>query len=79
MNEIVTKVIIDREICKGCGLCAEVCPHTLIYIALDEINAKGYQPAVFVDPEGNCTSCALCATVCPDIAITVYAEEKQKS
>jgi 2-oxoglutarate ferredoxin oxidoreductase subunit delta len=79
MNEIVSKVIIDREMCKGCGLCAEACPHALIHIALDEINAKGYQPAVFGDPEDKCTSCALCAIVCPDIAITVYAEEKQKS
>jgi 2-oxoglutarate ferredoxin oxidoreductase subunit delta len=78
MTKAIVKVVIDREMCKGCALCAEACPHQLIQIALDEINAKGYQPAVYSDPEGKCTSCALCAIMCPDVAITIYAEEKTK-
>jgi 2-oxoglutarate ferredoxin oxidoreductase subunit delta len=79
MSKGVLKVVIDREMCKGCGLCVEACPHGLIHILLDEMNAKGYQPAAYSDPEGKCTSCAMCAMMCPDIAITIYAEEKSKA
>ncbi len=69
------KVEIDRERCKGCHICIEVCPSG--NLTVDEaLNKKGYRPARF-DPEGGekkkgCTGCAMCATVCPDVAIEVY-------
>lgn len=67
----MSRIVIDEGRCKGCGLCTHVCPHDLVHVAA-HFNAKGYQPAEFIDPEGQCTGCANCATMCPDLAITVY-------
>ncbi len=36
------------------------------------MNALGYRPAVFADPEGRCKGCKICAEMCPDICIEVY-------
>jgi len=44
----------------------------------DHYNAKGYRPAMLVDPETRCTGCTLCAMICPDAVITVYREVKVK-
>jgi 2-oxoglutarate ferredoxin oxidoreductase subunit delta len=65
------RVVIDEEMCKGCGLCTTVCPYDLIQMAT-HYNAKGYRPAMLSDPEGRCTGCTLCAMICPDAVITVF-------
>ncbi len=75
------KIVIDKEACKGCGLCTGVCPKGQIEISND-LNKKGYYPAQFKeenckDDERECTGCALCALTCPDIAIEVYKEKKK--
>ncbi len=67
------RVIIDSERCKGCELCVSVCSKGGLRMA-DVYNAKGYRPAVWINPQDACTGCALCATICPDTAITVYRE-----
>jgi 2-oxoglutarate ferredoxin oxidoreductase subunit delta len=73
------RVLIDIELCKGCGLCVEACPRGLIQIEKYTLNTKGHHPARFHDPEGQCTSCTFCAIMCPDIAITVYKPDQKKS
>jgi 2-oxoglutarate ferredoxin oxidoreductase subunit delta len=69
------KIQIDRERCKGCQLCMEVCPSHRIGVD-EELNKKGYVPARFEEEakedEKGCTGCAQCATVCPEVAIEVY-------
>ena len=65
------KIKIDRERCKGCGLCVPVCPESVISIS-PKSNSKGLFPAEPVNP--GCTGCCLCATVCPDCAIEVYRD-----
>ncbi|HLF27773.1 MAG TPA: 4Fe-4S dicluster domain-containing protein [Anaerolineae bacterium] len=65
------RIVVDVERCKGCELCTTVCPKDLITMA-ETFNAKGYRPAVLVDPNRACTGCAICAVICPDAAITVY-------
>ena len=67
------RIVIDAERCKGCELCRSACPQDVIKLA-DDLNSKGYRPAVLLDPEHKCTGCALCAVVCPDACITVYRE-----
>jgi 2-oxoglutarate ferredoxin oxidoreductase subunit delta len=76
------KIEIDRERCKGCGLCILVCPKHKIEIS-DLLNAKGYYPARsqeenVPDDKRECTGCALCAITCPDVAIEVYRETKKE-
>ncbi len=63
------KVIIDKERCKGCGLCISVCPKKILSLSKDR-NKKGFHYAV-TKKEG-CTGCASCATICPDVVIEVY-------
>lgn len=54
---------IERNLCKGCKLCVEFCPHHCIAIGSD-INILGYQFAKFVKPE--CTACGFCFYMCPE-------------
>ena len=67
------RIVIDAERCKGCELCASVCPHQAIHMS-ENFNAKGYRPAELDDAHAECTGCATCAVICPDAAITVYRE-----
>ncbi len=67
-------IVINETRCKGCTLCATACPKSIIEMANGRVNAKGYIPAVLVDPDGQCTGCTLCALVCPDVCITVYRD-----
>lgn len=63
-------VQIDREFCKGCGLCVRICPKKVLVIS-DHFNTRGYYPAR-VAKEADCIGCGFCAQVCPDVAISVY-------
>lgn len=72
----MSRIVINEDRCKGCGLCTLACPFGLVRIA-DHFNAKGYRPAEQVDPDGKCTACTNCALMCPDVAITVYRTPKK--
>ena len=66
------KIVLEvkEELCKGCGLCVEVCDRGKLQLD-DRPNKQGVQPAV-VCPGVDCTGCCDCATICPDAAIEIY-------
>jgi 2-oxoglutarate ferredoxin oxidoreductase subunit delta len=66
MTEALKKkkaIIINREFCKGCGICVAFCPEKVLELDDDE-------KAVVVAQE-KCTACGLCERLCPDIAIEI--------
>lgn len=66
----MAKVIIDKNACKGCGLCVTACPKGILHLSETEINAKGYSPVTISDM-ALCIGCASCARICPDIIFTI--------
>lgn len=65
----MAKAIFNEALCKGCGLCASVCPKKIVALK-QTLNSKGYHPAGLTD-ETKCIGCAFCATMCPDCVIKV--------
>ena len=69
------KHIIDLERCKGCGLCVNFCPKSVLEIT-GKVNAKGHFPVFQARPE-DCIHCTICCIVCPDVAISIVELEDQ--
>jgi 2-oxoglutarate ferredoxin oxidoreductase subunit delta len=66
---------IDRERCKGCGLCVGACPEQILRLA-DEFNRQGQHFSECIDLD-RCTACMSCAIMCPDSAIQIWRFLKQ--
>jgi 2-oxoglutarate ferredoxin oxidoreductase subunit delta len=60
-------VEINRDLCKGCGICIAFCPKEVL--ELDE-----HEKAVVRRLE-DCNACGLCELRCPDIAVEVKKAE----
>lgn len=69
----MNRVTFNKQLCKGCGLCVDSCPKKILVLNKNEINAKGYHPAMITDQEA-CIACAMCAMMCPDVVIKVEKE-----
>ena len=61
---------INREWCKGCGICVAFCPKDVL-----ELDDKGKAVAVRL---GECIACRMCELRCPDLAVEVIIEEKKE-
>ncbi len=66
----MAKLTIRTDLCKGCGLCVDACPKSVLSLAMDKINQKGLHPVEAVEEE-KCIGCGFCATMCPDCIIKV--------
>ncbi len=68
------EIVINAELCKGCGYCANFCPQDCIVMS-DKFNSKGYFIPDITEPD-KCNGCAICGQLCPDFAIEVYRYQK---
>ena len=67
-NEIEAEAItseVDPDLCKSCGICAEVCPYNAI-----TVDKKRKLPAHVATAA--CAGCGTCAAECPFGAITMH-------
>jgi 2-oxoglutarate ferredoxin oxidoreductase subunit delta len=60
--------LIDKEWCKGCGICIHFCPKNVL-----EFDEHGKARAA--RPE-DCIACKLCELRCPDLAIQIIEEQE---
>lgn len=58
-----TDIVINKDFCKGCGICVAFCPKHVLELGEDE--------KAVVKRREDCTGCGLCEMRCPDIAIEV--------
>lgn len=65
---------INEDLCKGCNICKEFCPHN-VYEESKELNKQGIHIPCPKNRE-NCTKCGLCTLMCPDQAIKVDDEDE---
>ncbi len=68
----VAKIEVDITLCKGCGICVEMCPMKVLKMS-EKFGPRGYHYPEVVHPE-KCTKCRLCELYCPDFAISVEDE-----
>ena len=61
-------VIIDKELCTGCGACVDECPFEALEL-IDDIAAVN----------DSCTLCSACVDVCPVEAISMPQKEQDDS
>ena len=71
----MSHIVIDKNKCKSCMLCADVCPKKIIKKSETQIGKTGEFIAEFIDKNNECLGCAQCAIVCPEIAITDVIRE----
>lgn len=58
----VSTLRLNSEKCIGCGMCANVCPHNVLFIEDKKSHIKD---------KDKCMECGACARNCPFSAITV--------
>ncbi len=60
-------LVINRDWCKGCGICVTFCPTQVL--ELDRMDI-----ATVARPE-DCICCKMCELRCPDLAVEVIFEK----
>lgn len=61
---------INRDWCKGCGICVALCPKHVL-----ELDQSDKAVALRLE---DCICCKLCEIRCPDLAIEVIMEEGER-
>lgn len=59
-------VLINRNWCKGCGICAALCPRQILTL--------GSSGKAMVTGRSSCSGCGICKSHCPDFAIDLGVE-----
>lgn len=64
------------SLCKGCGLCLEVCPEKILTWDTGHTGIYATPIPDITDTE-KCTACLKCQNVCPDAAILIIKNRKR--
>jgi len=59
-------IIIDIDLCTGCGICTKLCPY-----GIPATQGDGEQPSVNPATAPYCSRCGHCEAICPEGAINV--------
>lgn len=62
---------VDKELCKGCGLCLKLCPFKAITMEKEEEREDKKIKRYAKVEEALCQGCGICMAVCPEKAINV--------
>jgi 2-oxoglutarate ferredoxin oxidoreductase subunit delta len=65
------KVVIDRDLCKGCYLCIRACP-VKVLDKDNEPNSTGTYPVIPGADKDKCIACGNCYEVCADLCIEIF-------
>lgn len=70
----MAKIKLDTSRCKGCFLCASVCPKGIL-VPSNELGAKGFELVhLNKEKENECIGCGMCYRMCPDYCIEIVEE-----
>ena len=65
-----SKVAVDLELCKACGICINLCPEGVF-------DTDDQAMPVIARPD-DCTACLLCELHCPDFAIEIRRRVRKR-
>ena len=58
----VSTLVLNQDMCIGCGLCTEVCPHNVFELKGDKAEIIDFNA---------CMECGACVNNCPSSALQV--------
>jgi len=76
----VNHLILNSEVCTGCGICVEACPEEAIALGLVGATRRGavsYAAPVDID-EAKCSYCGVCVVLCPFNALTLKIDGEER-
>ena len=74
-----SKLVLDRELCKGCHLCRLACPRFAVRLNnAEDLNGKASAAVVDID-ESICDFHGICSVVCPFNAIRITVDGKDEA
>ena len=75
MAKIKGTIVVDKERCKGCGVCvASACPCDVLALSV-EVNNKGYRMWHDGATPTPVRAALRVRSICPDSCITVYRQK----
>lgn len=78
--QTVSNLLLNSEVCTGCGVCVEACPEEAILLSLVGAVKRGavdYAAPVDIDAQ-KCVYCGVCVVMCPFNALTLKVDGEER-